>query len=75
MINVDLIKAGDELWDCHKVRMGNTTTSTTRCWPVKIISIDHARGMAVVSWNGNRNENYWRNDLRRLRRSPIKGCG
>ncbi len=73
MIKIELIKAGDILYDCRKVRMGNTTSSCMRSWSVRIISIDHKSETAMVSWNGNPPQKYHRHDLRRLRRKPVKG--
>jgi len=72
-IKLELIKAGDTLWDCHRYKMGNTTMSAMGSWPVYIVSIDYEKRSAVVKWNGNREQTYYGSQLTRLRRSPIKG--
>jgi hypothetical protein len=64
----ETVKAGDTLYDVHKTAMGNTTMKRMGCWEVEIISIDHAAGVAVARWNGNRPETWARRRVERLRR-------
>lgn len=72
MIKFERVKAGDELWDVHKERMGNTTAWRTGSWRVEVVSIDHQAGTAIVRWNGNAEQKYYRRQIERLRRSPYK---
>jgi hypothetical protein len=59
------IKAGDILYDVHTYRMGNTLLRSTGIWYVRVISVD--QDGALVSWNGNREEHYSEEKLRKLR--------
>lgn len=68
------VKDGDLLWDVHSERMGNTTLHRMGSWEVRVISIDHAAGKAIVRWNGNREQTYSRRSVERLRRSPYKAA-
>jgi hypothetical protein len=69
-ISFDKVKAGDVLYDVHRTKMGNTRMRAERCWPVQVVSIDHERGTAVCSWNGNPARQYTRRQIARLRRTP-----
>ncbi len=40
MVAYNSIKVGDTLYDCRKVKMGNTTMTRMSCWSVKIIELD-----------------------------------
>lgn len=72
-VSFDNIKAGDELWDCHMERMGNTTMRKMGAWSVLVVSIDHAKRRAVVRWNGNTPKEVDAHYFRKLRRIPAKG--
>jgi hypothetical protein len=52
--------------------MGNTTVRAMGTWDVRILSIDHEKGSARVSWNGNPAQTYYRRSVERLRRTPYK---
>jgi len=71
-IKFEKIKAGDVLWDYHSVRAGNTTMRRWGNWRVRIIEIDHAAGFAIVSWNGNQPQKWFRRQLEKLRREMGK---
>lgn len=47
----ELVKEGDLLWERRRQRMGNTTIRQTAYFQVKILSINHEEGFAMVSWN------------------------
>jgi hypothetical protein len=64
----ETVQAGDVLYDVHSYRMGNTTMRSMGCWEVRVRSIDHAKGTAVVSWNGNPPETWRRYQIAKLRR-------
>jgi hypothetical protein len=64
----ETVQAGDVLYDVHSYRMGNTTMRSMGCWEVRVRSIDHANGTAVVSWNGNRDETWCARQITKLRR-------
>lgn len=72
-VSFEKVKAGDRLWDCHKHKTANTTMSRMGAWPVDVISIDHEKGEAVVSWNHNENRTVRRGYFRSLRRTPAQG--
>ena len=72
MPKFETVKAGDQLWDVHRERMGNTAMSRTGSWPVRVIEINHEEGWALVSWNHNRPERRYRRQIERYRRSPYK---
>jgi hypothetical protein len=69
MVAFSTIKQGDELWDCHRHKMGNTTMTQMGAWRVKIISVDESARTVMASWNGNRPEVYSEYRLQRLRRT------
>lgn len=72
MAAFNAIKPGDVLWDCHMVKMGNTTMSRMACFQVKVISVDLDKRCAMCSWNYNPTQRWSEGRLKRLRRSPIK---
>lgn len=67
-VKFETVKPGDVLYDVHSHRMGNTTLRTWGCWPVVVESVDYERGRAVVRWNGNAAETWYRHQIVRLRR-------
>lgn len=71
-VSWDAVKAGDVLWDRHRTKMGNTKMRRMGEWTVKIVSIDHAAGRAVVRWNGNPERVYFRRQVERLFRNQMK---
>lgn len=52
-VSWNAVKAGDTLYTRKRQKMGNTTIRHTVEHRVKVISIDHCAGRAVISWNGN----------------------
>jgi len=61
------IEAGMTLFDVHKERAGNTTLSTMGCWTVFVVRVDRDTNSAMVSWNGNPTERWYRFRLEKLR--------
>lgn len=68
----ETVKAGDELWDYHSEQAGNTTARRWSNWHVQIISIDHEKGTALASWNGNPPKLHYKHQIVRYRRKPGK---
>lgn len=66
------VKAGDTLYAYYSERAGNTTMRRWSNWKVQVISIDHEKGTAVVSKNGNPRQTYYKHEIERLRRKPGK---
>ena len=73
-VSFDRVYAGDVLYDVKRQKIGNTTMSHWVWWEVRIISIDHAKRKAVVSWNGNAPKEYCASDVARLYRSVPKAA-
>ena len=71
-IKFEKIKPGMTLLDVHSQRMGNTTMSELGCWNVDIISVDPKTQTAVVRWNSNREQTYFKRQLERLFVTPPK---
>lgn len=71
-IKFEKIKPGDVLWDYHSERAGNTTMRRWGNWPVHIIEIHADTQTAIVSWNGNRPQKWFRRQLEKLRRAKGK---
>lgn len=69
-ISVTTLKAGDVLYDVHRVKVGNTTASKLAWFPVVIQEL--VPNGAMASWNGNAPRLYGWSQLRRLRRSIPK---
>jgi hypothetical protein len=65
-IKFEKIEPGMTLHDIHSERMGNTTMSELGKWPVYIVSVDKLRRVAVVKWNGNKEEIWYERDLKCL---------
>jgi hypothetical protein len=65
----ETVKAGDVLWDSRRTKSRECAVSRLSNWPVKIISIDHANGKAIATWNGNAPREYRRKGVERLRRT------
>lgn len=74
MVAFSTINAGDDLWDCRRVPMGNTTMRIMTCWKVRVISVDVKSRTAMVSWNGNSACRYKERDLKKLRRTKVEGA-
>jgi len=68
-IKFEKIEPGMILLDIHREKMGNTTMSAWGLWKVKVISVDRAKRIAVVSWNSNPAQTW---DARRLERLYTK---
>lgn len=64
------IKEGDRLYDCRRMKMGNTTISRMSCWTVNVLKVDAEKRQAFCSWNGNRPDWWSEWKLKPLRRSP-----
>lgn len=71
-IKFEKIEPGMVLLDIHREKMGNTTMSEWGLWKVKVISVDRANRVAVVSWNGNPAETWGAGQLERLYTKPTK---
>lgn len=71
-IKFEKIKAGDELFQKSRRRMGNTTVTEDAIFIVKIISVDPVTRTAMVSWNSNREELWGSRQLERLYRKRPK---
>jgi len=69
-VKYETIRAGDVLYDVHRVKMGNTTMSRLGWWPVYVESI--CDGGAMVRWNGNPARFSSKRNLSKLRRSQPK---
>lgn len=65
-IKFEKIEAGMTLYDRHRERMGNTTMTSIGEWKVRVISVDPVNRSAVVSWNGNRPEEWYDWQLKKL---------
>lgn len=72
MPKFDTIKAGETLYDCHRVSMGNTTMRHWALYKVRVISVDPATRTAICSWNNNRPEKYSERRLAGLTRTVPK---
>lgn len=72
MVAFSAIKPGDTLYDCCKVRMGNTAMRRMQTWRVFVKEIDAERQRAMVVWNGNRPEWWSARRLGKLRRKPVE---
>ena len=68
-VKFEKIEPGMVLLDIHREKMGNTTMSAWGLWKVKVISVDRAKRIAVVSWNSNPAQTW---DARRLERLYTK---
>lgn len=68
-IKFEKIEPGMTLLDIHREKMGNTMMSAWGLWKVQVISVDHAKRTAVVSWNSNPAQTW---DVRRLERLYTK---
>lgn len=69
MVAFNTIKVGDTLYDCHKVKMGNTTMRRMGTWLVHVKEIDAEKRQALVSWNGNPAKWWSERQLAKLRRT------
>ena len=67
-IKFDNVMPGMRLCDVHRHRLGNTRMGALGLWYVDIVSVD-ATG-ARVRWNGNPEEWWSRQRVRRLYLSP-----
>lgn len=62
------LKAGDVLYDCHRVKAGNTTCLVDGVWKCVVREVAEDGSWALISWNGNRPRKHYRNVP--YRRSP-----
>lgn len=53
MVAFSKVKAGDTLYDVHRVRMGNTKVSRNGLWLVRVIEVNSEKREALCSWNSN----------------------
>lgn len=72
MVAFTSVKAGDMLWDCRKVKAGNTTMTRLSCWRVKVIEV--TEDGAMCSWNGNPPRKYYPRQFNALRRTKKEGA-
>lgn len=66
------IKPGMTLLDIHSERAGNTTMRRIGLWEVRILSVNEKNESAVVSWNNNAEQVYYKRQLERLYTKPTK---
>lgn len=52
-VALSALKAGDVVYDAHKVRAGNTMMRRMGVWRVRIVEVDADGGRVLASWNGN----------------------
>lgn len=52
-MNIEKLQPGMIVYDVSRGKMGNTTISTVRVHPVRIISVDAECRTVVASWNYN----------------------
>jgi len=71
-IKFEKIEPGMTLLDIHRAKMGNTALSEWGHWQVRVISVDREKQTAVVSWNSNRDQTWFKRDLERLYTKPTK---
>lgn len=69
MASFDKIKVGDELWDCRRQQMGNTTMRQMCCWKVTVKEINKEKRQAFCCWNGNAPTWWPERRLKSLRRT------
>jgi hypothetical protein len=66
MIKFEKVKPGMTLYDRHRNQCGNTTIRALGEWEVFVESVDTAKGLARVRWNGNALTIYTRSQIERL---------
>jgi hypothetical protein len=71
-IKFEKIEPGMTLLDIHRASRGNTTAREWGLWKVDIISVDHAKRSAVVSWNSNPAQTWSASQLEKLYTKPTK---
>ena len=52
-IQLTALKPGDVVYDAHREKMGNTTTTRLSVWRVLIKEVDIEGRRVLASWNGN----------------------
>lgn len=65
MATLSKLKPGDVLFDAHRYKMGNTTSTTMGIWEVRVIEVHETH--IVASWNGNRAEYMSESTVKKLR--------
>lgn len=68
MVAINSVNVGDVLWDCRKVKQGNTHIRRMACWQVRILE-KNEDGSFMASWNGNAPRRYGDRQLSALRRT------
>lgn len=71
-VRFDTVRAGDVLYDVRREPMGHVKMSRWGWYRVEVESVDHEKGEAMCSWNGNPATRYSRLRLQKLRRSIPK---
>jgi len=69
-IKFEKLEAGMTLYDVRRTKMGNTSMSRTSVFRVKVIRVDAEKHQVMASWNGNPAKLYYRDEIRKLRKSP-----
>lgn len=66
-IDISKLKAGDVLYDCRRVKAGNTTMSVDGVWECYVCEVgeDNGRPWALISWNGNTPRRYYQTRWKR----------
>jgi hypothetical protein len=67
MATISKLKVGQELWDKHRVRAGNTTMMRWGVWRVVVKEIDPEHRWIIASWNGNTPRKMYENEVLKLR--------
>lgn len=71
-MKISSLTVGQEVYDVHSCRMGNTTIRTMGCWTVRIKEVDPEGRFVVASWNHNAPEKFWAGSVKKWRaKKPI----
>lgn len=76
MVAFSKLKPGDVVYDCHRVKMGNTTMSRLGAWKVHVLEVhaDSPSPHVVASWNSNPPKKYYARSVKSWRRTVPKGA-
>ena len=67
MATISKLKVGQILYDKHKYTMGHTTIRTYGLWEVEVCEIDPNNEFILASWNGNKPQVMYENEVKKLR--------
>lgn len=59
MTKIDKLVPGQEVFEDHWERAGNTTMRRWGVWSLHVVSVDLARQVVKASWNGNAVRDYY----------------